>query len=162
MKKQQSGFVLLAALGLTLVISIIVVSAVNRAGSQQTMAASMKDKELSFQAAESVLRDAETFLVNSSEEALFGLFDDTNGYYSYDGGRDFLSDASWGDPQSSDKMYNIAESQSYIIEELPEILETDDSLAIPRTIDSRYYRVTAKSVGGTENASTVLQTVYKK
>lgn len=164
MMKHQSGSVLLVALGFTLVISIMVVSAVQRAGLQQKMTANLKDKELSFQAAESALKQGEAFLATSSEVALFGKFDDTQGLYTFDKQREFTTKESWQSlsTREADRPHQVASKPVYIVEELPEIPEMGDSLEIPRPVSSPYYRITAQSNGGTEQANTVLQVMYKK
>lgn len=164
MRKHQSGSVLIVALGLTLLVSAMVVSAVQRAGLQQKMAANLKDKELSFQAAEAALKQGENFIVKSTELELFGIFDDTEGLYTYNKNRDFISDDSWNkmSKRKADKLHQVRSNPVYIVEELPEVRELDDSLEIPRPISSHYYRVTAKSNGGTDSAKTVLQIMYKK
>ena len=128
------------------------------------MAANLKDKELSFQAAESALKQGENFLMTSSEEALFATFNGTEGLYTYDKNRDFVSDENWQSmsTRKADRLHQVRSMPEYVIEELPEVRELDDSLEIPRPISSHYYRVTAKSNGGTDSAKTVLQIMYKK
>lgn len=164
MLKHQSGSVLLVALGFTLVISIMVISAVQRAGLQQKMTANLKDKELSFQAAESALKQGEGFLVGSTEVQLFGQFNDVEGLYAFDKMRDFTTQESWQSmsTRKADKLHQVSASPVYLIEELPEIPEIGDSLEIPRPISSSYYRITANSTGGTDQANTILQVMYKK
>lgn len=164
MKKNQSGAVLLVGLIMVVVLSVLVASSVKTTLLQQKMTTNLRDKDLSFQAAESALRAGELYLQTTEEDVLSTAFDNTKGLYQFDNTRDLADDATWSklSTQEIASLHQVVGKAAYLIEELPPIKVAGESLAMPMDEKSHYYRVTSKSKGGTTHSETVLQSTYRK
>lgn len=163
-KKKESGAALLFGLTLVMILTIVVVSASRTTMLQQKMAANLLDKELAFQSAESALHAGETYVKDTPMADIGGDFGDKNGLFLYDKDRVLDNEAAWeglGAIQAQ-SLHNVVEKPVYVIEELPEIETEGNSLAIPRQVNTQYFRVTSKAKGGTESSLSVLQSMYKK
>ena len=80
----QTGAVLFVCLIFTMMITLLAVTAIRTSTLTERIAANSRDKSLAFQAAETALRDAESFLKSASgATATFndshGLYDSTDG-----------------------------------------------------------------------------------
>ncbi len=161
---KQSGAVLLIGLVMVMVLSIIAAAAVQTTLMQQKMTTNMRDKELSFQGAESALRAAEAYLDKTAVETLNSAFDNTNGLYQYDANRNLAEIQNWDDLSvvETANAHQVVGKPVYLIEELPPINAVGNSLQLGKTKQSHYYRVTSKSKGGTQSALSILQSTYKK
>lgn len=163
--KHQSGAVLFVGLIMVLVLSILVVASTRTTLLQQKMTANLRDKDLSFQAAESALRTAETYLQQTSVKNLSVAFDNANGLYQFNQERRLEDVDSWSDVNSKEvdgAYYQIRQKPVYLIEELPPIIALGNTLESGKPVNSHYYRVTSKSMGGTDSSVTILQSTYKK
>jgi len=163
-KQKQSGAVLIVGLIMVIVLMVLVTASVKTTLLQQQMTTNLRDKNLSFQAAESALRTGEVYLEETGEGVLSTSFDNTNGLYQFDNTRMLANDAIWDNLSTVEisQMHQVVGKAVYLIEELPPINAPGESLAIPMEKKSHYYRVTSKSKGGTDSAKTVLQSTYKK
>jgi type IV pilus assembly protein PilX len=163
-KQNQQGAVLLIGLIMVIVLSVLIAGSVKTTLLQQKMTVNLRDKDLSFQAAESALRAGELYLQDTDEGTLSTAFDDSNGLYQFNKSRDLSSDTSWSSLSTVDiaSLHQVRGKAGYMVEELPPIKAPGESLAIPMDEKSHYYRVTSKSKGGTDNAETILQSTYKK
>ena len=162
--KQQSGAVLLMGLVLILILSVLVISSAKTTVLQQKMSANLRDKELAFQAAESGLANGEVYLHEKSAEDLATGFTGSAGLYVYDNDRELKAAKDWNTLETIavTEHHQIAKGAEYIIEELPEIESMGDSMVVPRPVTSEYYRVTAKSTGGSQSSLSIHQSIYKK
>ena len=163
-KKKQSGAVLIVGLVLVLVLSIIVLSATQSTILQQKMSINMRDKDLAFQAAESALNSGESYISSSTIDGLAGIFDDTDGLYTFEVNRQLYNTVDWDnlDKRESTELHQLKNRPVYIIEELSNIEAAGNSLQVPKQLSGEYYRVTSKSEGGTDASIVVLQSMYKK
>ncbi len=163
-KQQQSGAVLLVGLVMVMVLSVIVAAAVQTTLTQQKMTTNMRDKELSFQGAESALRAGEAYLDKTAVETLNSAFDNTNGLYQFDAARNLAEPQNWANLSSVETLnaHQVVGKPVYLIEELPPINAVGNSIQLGKTKHSHYYRVTSKSKGGTASALSILQSTYKK
>lgn len=163
-QKKQSGAVLIVGLVIILVLSIIVLSATQSTVLQQKMSTNMRDKNLAFQAAESALNLGESFLNSATIDGLAGIFDDTDGLYTFEANRQLYNTIDWEnlDKRESHELHQLTNKPVYIIEELSNIEAIGNSLQVPKQSSGEYYRVTSKSEGGTDASIVVLQSMYKK
>jgi len=165
--KKQSGAVLVVGLVMVLVLSVVVIVSSKTTILQQKMTSNLRDKELAFQSAETALRAGEHFLDDSTETALKAIvFDGTTaGYHNYNIVRDLTQESDWQNLttlESTHALSQVKQKPVYIIEHISGIKPLGGSLQAATPEDSLYYRVTAKSKGGTDASLAILQTVYKK
>ncbi|KAG1682878.1 hypothetical protein GQR58_010672 [Nymphon striatum] len=115
-------------------------------------------------AAESALNSGESFLNSATIDGLAGIFDDTDGLYTFEVNRQLYNTADWEnlDKRESHELHQLTKKPVYIIEELSNIEAIGNSLQVPKQSSGEYYRVTSKSEGGTDASIVVLQSMYKK
>ena len=163
---RQRGVVLFVALIMLLVMTLIGVTGMQNSSMEEKMVSNVRDIELSFQAAEAALREAETSL----QAAVLQEFDGSNtGLYqpAVRGNPPLWEVAStWTSGGSLDYTGSLAylsERPRYIIEELPAVPDPEGSIAADEPLpETRVYRVTARGVGGTDKAITILQAAFKR
>lgn len=166
--KKQTGAVLFVSLIILLIMTLLGISGMQTTVLEEKMAGNFKDKNMSFQAGESALREAEEYLNATSILPPFtggtvGHYQPTaSGAARWD---DTVTD--WTDTTNDVLAYagtltNIAASPAYIIEELPAIPEAGGSLEAGVAVEARYYRITTRAVGGTDTAVVMLQSTYKR
>lgn len=164
--RSQQGAALVVVLCMVMLVAmtIIGVTGMQTTILQEKMAGNMRDRDLAFQAAEAALREAELFL----QQAVLPPFNGEDGLYQPD--RSLWNNAAvWSSSTSPDSVEysgtisGVAVQPRYIIEELPPVPEPLGSLAADEPVpDAGLYRITARSVGGTERAVVILQTIYKR
>ena len=170
--KKQSGAVLITSLVIVLILSVMIASSVQTTMLQQKMSANLRDRELAFQSSETAIKSGENFILTQNRKSLAGVFDGTNGLYTYNKILDtddstiddLTTEASWGtiDTKGSHALHQVKETAKYIVEELPEIASKGGSLTLPKAITGNYYRITSKAKGGTDDSLVILQSIYKK
>lgn len=165
-RKKQSGAVLIVGIVMLLILSIIVIAGSKSTIMQQKMTSNLRDKELSFQAAETAINTGENLIKGLTiEQIKRTVFDGTNGYYTYDKNRSLSDDNNWDNlntRNSNTGLHQVKETPKYIVESITGIHAPGKSLQVPKVVDSYYFRITAKGKGGTNNASTIVQTIFKK
>ena len=169
-RNQQRGAVLIISLIMLLVLTLLGVTSMRTTILEEKMAGNLRDKNTSFQAAETALRDGEalieTLLATSS-------FDGTSGRLgSADTDPDFFASATWdpGEDNSiaySGTMSGVAEQPRYIVKFVKEVTSDTGSLKVGGYGDGgtnsvNNFRVTAKGTGQSESSSTILQAYYGK
>ena len=162
--KKQSGSVLILGLAMLMILSMLVISSAKTTVLQQKMTANLRDKELSFQSAESALKTGESFLLNKPKEDLAGDFSGNNGLFLFDINRSLSKESDWnglGPIQAMD-LHQVTNKPVFIIEELPVFEIEGDTLSIPRPVVSKFYRISSKSKGATSSSLSILQSMYKK
>lgn len=164
----QAGSTLAISLIFLVLLAVLGLAAMQDTGMQERMAGNSRDKDLALQAAEAALRDAETYLQTPVLPAFNG---GTAGLIA--GQRDAIKPSFWSDgnynwPNASRSFSgaaipDIAAQPSYVIEELPDAPLPGLSLAADEAIeDHGIYRVTVRAEGGTSDAVSILQTVYRR
>lgn len=173
-RKTETGAVLVVSLVFLLVLTLIGLTGMQVTSLEEKMSGNMRDRNLAFQAAESALRTGEMYLTLPTVPT----FSCANGRYSWndvncDGTRE---DAQiWGDSStnwswsviskvtySSGTLASTSYAPAYIIEQMPPVAESGDSLEAGVARDSQYYRVTARATGGTTDAVVLVQSLYKR
>ena len=163
-RKKQSGAALILGLTMIMILSVLVISSAKTTVLQQKMASNLRDKELSFQAAESAIKAGESYLKGTAQVDLAGNFSDQGGLLLYENDRSLKEEADWNNlgALQGQTLHQVVGTPVYIIEELPGMEVQGDSLSIPRPVTSSHFRITSKSSGGTTTSSTIIQTMYKK
>jgi type IV pilus assembly protein PilX len=158
----QNGAVLLLTLIFMVLLMILGGSAVSTIVLEERMAGNMRDKNLSFQAAEAALVKAESDLVATPT-----LIDGAGNYPlnstrkpAGDPGRTaywtgFTWDAN-NATQSTDDLEDVPTTAYYVIEQLP---SPADAFTEGPT---EAYRITVRATGGSASAVTVLQATYTR
>jgi len=157
----QSGAALMVALVMLLVLTVLGVTAIRTTTLQEKMAGNMRDANLAFQAAEASLRDGETLV----RGAVLPPFDGTNGLLQVepDAGRpEFWSTYNWANSRVTAGVNYVAAPPNYVVEELPPVPVEGGSERFGPLPDVGFYRVTARGFGGTTDAVSILQTVYRR
>ena len=161
----QRGWVLVVGLVILVMLTILAMALMKTARLEEKMAGATRDMNLSFQAAETVLRGAETFVENLADEALFnssagGLYSET------DEEPENLFTTGWIDANSRELASDLAGINSkprYMIKKLEKI---GSNLTITGYGDDNtaptVFRVTVRGTGGTNNRATLLRSHYSK
>ncbi|MBR9830275.1 MAG: hypothetical protein GYB41_16845 [Oceanospirillales bacterium] len=141
--RHQDGATLLVAMIMLVLITIVGFSAMQTATVQERMTGNLRDKEVSFQAAEAALREQEAMLREALE-----LPELAEGASQYGDGASTDLSAVSGDPESQvEKKYFIADSLD---------------LGFKPQTGRDVYRIEAKGFGQSDQAESVLETLYAK
>lgn len=175
MRKQQ-GITLAISLIFLLVLTIIGISAMSTSTLQEKMAGNMKDKVLSFQAAESAMTSAENWM-QLQTTTVRGQTTDNVLSPSVDGipvwrtanrwsGANSIEHPNTPDDLSMSDVFDLrylSDSPRYIVEDmgaLPCESKTTDCGGYGGAPQRYMYRITARGQGGTNNAVTMLQSTF--
>lgn len=160
--RSERGAALVVALVFLLVMTVLGVSSMSTTTLQERMAGNLRDQNLAFQAAEAGLRAGEEFL----QQATLPVFSGANGLLQLEdeaGSAEFWSAYDWAaNGRLAPEVAHVAERPRYVIEELPSVPAEGDSVRFDALPDIAFYRVTARGVGGTEDAVAILQTTYRR
>ncbi len=184
---RQQGAVLFVSLLLLLVMTLITVAAMQTTTLEESMAANLKDRNLAFQAAESALRDAEQALRGDikPQVQVNPALDPATPFWIWNWGslatapplpwwREGSRDAAWwtgaaSRSEATSTFNTINAAQLGLIEPSRFIVEywmfDRDSLVIKSGYNRRetgrdVHRVTARGMGGTQNATVLLQSAF--
>ena len=165
---KQSGAVLFVSLIMLLIMTLLGISGMQTTILEEKMAGNFKDRNMSLQAGESALREAEEYL--RATTVLPSFTGGTLGHYqptAAGAARWDDSVTNWSDTANDVVAYtgtltDIATPPAYIIEELPPVPESGGSLEAGVAVEARYYRITTRAVGGTDTAVVMLQSTYKR
>ena len=173
-KTYESGAILPITLVMVLLITIVGVSAIKGSNLQEMMAGNVRDKQISFQAAESSLREAE-FSVNGVNPpnigAAAGFIDQrAEGSVSSYWRTVFvwINTATQTSVLADSDLEMIYEKPRYVVEKLDVayIPGSDgravDLLGVQNAPEIMIYRITGRGVGLTENTITYLQSLYRR
>lgn len=175
----QRGMVLIVGLVMVLLITIVGLSAIRGTGLQENMAGNMRDRNIAFQAAESVLREGEAVVSPSTLSVNLPAFKCTVGAGACldlstapEKSVIYMTEAEWDRVAkvSAMDMKGVADKPSYLLEELE--VDIGASAAVEgsaidvggmmTTGDATPYRVTAKGYGLSQDAEAILQSAYKR
>ncbi len=170
-KRTQTGVALFISLVLLLILTIIGVSAVQSTSLEVRMARNDHDALMAFQAAEAALRDGEALVQNLVSTTAFvpvgtaGLWSVGN----FGQSPPWLNAANWGGGGSSpaaSSVAGVAEQPRFMVEHVASVqrdanrYQLDDPYAAGSADRIEMFRVTARGVGGTANASVMLQSTF--
>ena len=169
--KKQTGVALFISLVMLLVLTIIGVSAVQTTSLEERMARNSRDRLMAFQAAESALRDAEAFLETVVTTAPFSDAG-TAGLWTI---APFSTVPRWeqanvwtgaGSVVAANAVQGVATAPRFLIEHAATLEREENAYQIddPYTGSGsdriEIFRITARGVGGTQNARVLLQSTY--
>ncbi|MFK7795143.1 MAG: PilX N-terminal domain-containing pilus assembly protein [Gammaproteobacteria bacterium] len=179
-KSKQKGMVLIIGLIMLTVLTLLVVSSMQSSSLQTLMSNNMQDKTTAFEAAESAIRAAESFLENGGALNL-GVFDDDES----DGLLSNLYDEAWNaveidwdtdsvevnsvvvlDPDEPDTIGGVQSNPRYIIQHFGEVnpearLNVDNSYnANAEDALIEMFKITARGTGGSDNTVVFLEAMY--
>ena len=171
-RRRARGVALFISLVLLLVLTIIGVSSVQTTSLETRMARNEYDVLLAFQAAESALRDAEVFLdtvedtddfTDAGVDGLWNIPDPGDDYR-------WEEDGVWDDGRSrvAEEIGElVTATPRYLVEHLVTVSQGENPYQISPDYPSpddvvAIFRVTARGLGGSENAQVLLQTTYGK
>lgn len=178
---RQQGVALVMAMAFLLILTLIGVTAMTSTSLQERMAGNAQDKHVAFQAAESALRAAESYL-NLTPEAALPAFDGaTAGHFQPEPGSnpplwetiDWTNNAlcgAAGGVVCVSPVSGVKEQPRYMLEELGTVDGNSTGTGSlvsgfdpPPPGETRtMYRVTAHATGGTSAAVSVVQSVFRK
>ena len=160
--KQESGAVLAISLIILLLLTLIGVTGTQVTGLEEKMAGNMVDRNLAFQAAESALRAGENFLTQASLPEFTAT--GTSGLYSITATPPDQDDdwSNFNTVTYSVSLGHVKASPEYVIQRLPNVGGSGDSLEAGKYSESEMYRITARGIGGTSTAVAVVQSSYKR
>lgn len=166
---KETGAVLITGLIFMVVLTIIVISALRSATLEERMAANARNRQLALQAAEAILRDAETTLFAAAPFEPFNpasfTITCTNGLCNKaaDGATPRWQTIDWGDTGvtrtfvSADSSLDGVDSAPRYIVEIANIPIGGGGGGICPTV---LYRITARGVGS-DNSAVILQTMFR-
>lgn len=176
LRSRQTGVALILSLVILLILTILGLSEVESTSLQQRMSLNARDNDLAFQAAESAIREGETFLSTNTSLLIFQNTN-TNGRYDVpDNGPVDLSTFDWkvagndsrGYETVSTNIAGVAAQPEYIIEWVKTVVSQQDTLNLANIGQgtgsgrTQVFRITAYGTGGTSSAHVMLQTTYGK
>lgn len=190
--RRPRGAVLVTALIFLLIMTLVGVTAMQGTSQQESMASNTRQRNLAFQSAEAAVRAGERVLTNAVlpnfNNTIPGLRQPVMpttsvgafwldvycwtaaqpgcnaafaGAREYDGNTNAADDPVC-DLAGSSNMGDVSAPPCYVIEALPSVNLGGSSVAWGALPDTGFYRVTARSLGGTADAVVILQTVYRR
>jgi type IV pilus assembly protein PilX len=173
----QQGVALIMAMVFLMILTIIGVTVMSTTSLQEKMAGNVQDKHSAFQAAESALRAAEA-VVEGWLAKPTDFVANTNGHYIPQPGSTmpWWESVDW-DPAGgaaltiAETIDGVSTQPTYIIEDLGQLPGTGGGassivtgFAPPSAVagDASMYRITARGIGRTNTAISVVQSVYRK
>ena len=155
---KQRGAVLAVALMILLVMTMIGISGMRGTVLQERMASNTKDRNQAFQAAESAMRDAETYIesivTTGSFDGSTGLFGETQAE------PDFLDTTTWTDNSLSVEAPNLPGSYApprYFIKQFAKITGTKGAMNLNGYGDNKgvgdvtAFRITTRGIGASQD-----------
>ena len=164
----QQGWVLVVGLVILVMLTILSIALMKTTRLEEKMAGATRDMNLSFQAAETALREAENFVESQTAESIF----DTTGEGVYNQETDEPANpftSNWDDTDSkaiAGALKGGTSSPRYMIKKLKKIGEhnltitgygDDDDTPRPTV-----FRLTVRGTGGTNYRATLLRSHYSK
>ena len=154
----QRGWVLVVGLVILVMLTILSMALMKTTRLEEKMAGATRDMNLSFQAAETALRAAETFIESQTDASLpdapdewlsgiYGPTVDEDITVEWDDDNSAIAGTLEGDPL---ELEGVASPPRYMIKQLEKIG------------DATVFRVTVRGTGGTNNRATLLRSHYAK
>ena len=169
---KQYGSVLLISLVILLILTLVGVSAMRNTVLEEKMAGNMRDKGLSFQAAEATLRAAEKYIENNVVSTLAFDTDGSDGMYDKSNLQLWQS-LSWDandsiENSSFNSTYNVSEPPRFIVQHIASIASDANNLNLGNygqntgAGTTEVFLITVRATGGSGGAPVILQTTYGK
>jgi len=166
---RQQGAALITSLIILLVLTVLGISAMNTSSLQEMMSGNLRDQNLSFQAAESALKDSEkTIVAFGGTEPVPTANGANKGVFIVDTFGDFSTTAhnesvwSQGKPYSVSSVLGVKQDPRYIIEQAGFVGGDASYSSAVKQQGTVFYRMTSRGHGASTNAVTLLQETYGK
>lgn len=169
--RRQEGVALFIALVILLIITVLGISGLQTTTLEERMAASARDRDIAFQAAEAALVQGEAFVQGLAVTDLVQFDANTDGLYRPQTGTtqdwwetvDWVNDANL--PTVGVAIDGVAAQPRFIVEYQTRVLAGDDSLNISNVGGSvgaptDIFRITAYGTGGSARANVMLQATF--
>lgn len=145
-----------------LALTVLATTSMRSSTNEEKMSHNMQNKEFSFQAAEAALREAENWIINLPQTPIMVNVCVTKPCVMTPEAAtesDLLNDQWWSlyATESSQSLTYVAEKPKYIVQFLNFVPDT--ALLDSSQPGTYYYRITARSKGGTNTAVTLLQSI---
>ncbi|MFP4315018.1 MAG: PilX N-terminal domain-containing pilus assembly protein [Desulfovibrionales bacterium] len=161
MSGKENGSALVIAIVFLLILTVLGLVGMKGAVLEERMTGNTRDRELGFRAAEAALREAEEFL---QQPVLPPFNDPGEGLYGMDG--TLLSTLNWDNADSKayqGSLEGVSQVPRYVIEELPAVSSGGDLLFPDEPLpDDRFFRISARGIGGSQTAVVILQSTYRR
>jgi len=170
---KNTGAALITCLMLLVVMTLLGVSAITTSTMEEKMAGNVRNKHISFHAAETALRAGETIAANLPADTVFtdatNPTGTTTGLYSRSNALDANyplwddDSAAWQDVTTSDSL--VVQDPQYIIESYSNAPRDNDCILevpLPAGCMLPVYRITARGWGINTNGISIIQSTYKQ
>ena len=172
----QRGVALVMSLVMLLLLTILGLSSVQTTSMQLRMSLNARDNDLAFQASESAVNEAESWMSTNTSLLVFQVANSNGLYDAPDFGSVNLSTFDWSNPGNNMRGYitlstslsDVATQPKYIIEWVKTVMSEADTLNLGNIGQdtgsgrTQVFRVTTYGTGGTGSAHVMLQTTYGK
>lgn len=184
---KQQGAALAVSLIILTLMTVIGVTAVKSSVIENRIATNMHDKQMSFEAAEAALRDAEAWLIEqesspgtsrekgaTSTVTVWVKGVPTNTYSGVEATEEmmkFSDDSIWetygenyGDANGlsiAERMPGLSAAPQFIVEQFTFIPDDLSAETLAAGRGEFYYRITARARGGSSTSETLLQTIFR-
>jgi type IV pilus assembly protein PilX len=170
---KNTGAALITCLMLLVVMTLLGVSAITTSTMEEKMAGNVRNKHISFHAAETALRAGEAIAANLPADTVFtdatNPTGTTTGLYSRSNALDANyplwedANAAWQDVATSDSL--VVQDPQYIIESYSNAPRDNDCILevpLPAGCMLPVYRITARGWGINTNGISIIQSTYKQ
>lgn len=172
----QQGVALIMSLVMLLILTILGVSSVQTTSMEERMSRNQRDNNMAFQAAESAIREAESYMGTNSSLLPFQNSNSAGRYDVPDNGAVDLSTFDWATASNNSRGFatietsitGVADQPKYIIEWIKTVISDEDRLNLDNIGQdtgsgrTQIFRVTAYGTGATDSAHVMIQTTYGK
>lgn len=158
-KKKHQGYILLMTLVFLIILSVLALTEVSLNSTQTHIAANATDSEISFEKTEGALNEAINYVLNGTYSAN-AFQQNSNGLYVLDPTTPPLwTTVNWSSSAAVIHSFqgNSNSQASYIIEQLPSVIQPGQNMKMPTYI----YRITARSTGASGNTVILLQSTIQ-
>lgn len=164
---KQHGASLIISLVILLILTVLGVQSMQTATLEEKMVGNFRDKKMAFEAAETALNAAEDFLNNLNIAPNVSAAPVDGEVFEF-GAFDFRDNDAWeGQQEVATTLANVVAAPQFVIEsrgitESSPDAEAGSNSGSSSGGDVHNFRITARGVGGTENAVVILQSHFEK
>jgi type IV pilus assembly protein PilX len=158
-QQKQSGYILLMTLIFLIILTVLALAEVSLNSMQTRVAANATDTEISFEKTEGALNEAINYLLNGTYSAS-NFLQNANGFYQLDPtAAPLWTTVNWSSSKAVINSFqgNTNSQASYIIEQLPSVVQPGQNMKTPTYI----YRITARSTGASGHTAVLLQSTIQ-
>ena len=164
--QQQSGMALIIGLVILLVMTLLGATAMRSSSMQEKISSNMYERNLSFQAAESALREGEAYVEGLAVEPIpvssCGEVQPCVLIYDPKLALDQQTDAWWiANGNAGAAVSNVTDPPRYVIQYL-DFTSDDITLGYGSNVGSYFYAITGRGTSGANAAQAIIKTTYVK